>query len=94
MTEAAGLAEEDREDIKLLVMIYTLEMCNNQPECNLGRLLTFGQGIVYSLYKNGGRANASLLREVPCQKGNEGCQIYNYEEREASNSGCVPDMRY
>jgi len=31
--EAAGLAEEDREDIKLLVMIYILEMCNNQPEC-------------------------------------------------------------
>ncbi len=29
--EAAGLAEEDREDIKLLVMFYILELCNNQP---------------------------------------------------------------
>ena len=29
--EAAGLAEEDREDIKLLVVTYILEMCNNQP---------------------------------------------------------------
>ena len=28
--ETAGLAEEDREDIKLLVIIYyILEMCNN-----------------------------------------------------------------
>lgn len=31
ITEAAGLAEEDREDIKLLVMFYILELCNNQP---------------------------------------------------------------
>ena len=29
--EAAGLAEEDRKDIKPLVMIYTPEMYNNQP---------------------------------------------------------------
>ena len=34
--EAVGLAEEDREDIKLLVMIYyILEMCNNKPNCYL-----------------------------------------------------------
>ena len=31
ITEAAGLAKEDREDIKLLVITYILEMCNNQP---------------------------------------------------------------
>jgi len=31
-----GLAEEDREDIKLLVMFYyILEMCNNKPESDL-----------------------------------------------------------
>ena len=27
--EAVGLVEEGREDIKLLVMLYILEMCNN-----------------------------------------------------------------
>ena len=31
--EAAGLAEEDREDIKPLVMIYMPEMYNNQAHC-------------------------------------------------------------
>ena len=36
--------------------------------------------------------NASILHEVPCQKGNEGCKKHNHEEREASDSGCVPDM--
>jgi len=30
--EAAGLAEEDREDTKLLAMIYILETCNDQPD--------------------------------------------------------------
>ncbi len=33
--EAAGLAEEDREDIKPLVMTYILEMYNNQAYCYL-----------------------------------------------------------
>ena len=37
-------------------------------------------------------SNASILCEMQGQKGNEGCQIYNYEEREASNSGCMPHM--
>lgn len=32
--EAAGLAEEDREDTKLIVMVSVLEMCNNQPFCS------------------------------------------------------------
>ena len=38
--------------------------------------------------------DASLLYEVPHQKGNEGCQEHNYEEWEASYSGCVPDMQH
>jgi len=48
--EAVGLAEEDREDIKLLVMIYyILEMCNNKPNCAvLKRILTFEVRIFYS----------------------------------------------
>ncbi len=29
--EMVGLVGEDREDIKLLVITYILEMCNNQP---------------------------------------------------------------
>ena len=31
ITEAAGLAEEDREEAKPLVMIYMPKMYNNQP---------------------------------------------------------------
>jgi len=31
--EAAGLAEEDREEAKPLVMIYMTEMYNKQPDC-------------------------------------------------------------
>jgi len=31
--EAAGLAGEDREDIKPLVIIYMPKMYNNQPVC-------------------------------------------------------------
>jgi len=29
---------------------------------------------------------------MPCQERDEGSQIYNYEEREASNSGCMSHM--
>ncbi len=41
--EAAGLAEEDREDIKLLVMIYILGMCNNQPDCLIVICFDYGE---------------------------------------------------
>jgi len=34
--EAAGLAEEDREDIKPLVVLYMPKMYNNQPDCAQG----------------------------------------------------------
>ena len=30
---------------------------------------------------------------MPCQEGNEGCQEYNHEERQAGNSGYMPRMR-
>jgi len=36
--------------------------------------------------------DASLLCEVPCQEGNERCQEHNYEEWQASNPGCMPDL--
>lgn len=35
--------------------------------------------------------NASLLREMPCPEGNEGCQKHSYEEHETSNPGYLPD---
>ena len=38
--------------------------------------------------------NASILYEVPCQKGDEGCQEHNHEEWQAGNTGCVPYMRH
>jgi hypothetical protein len=37
---------------------------------------------------------ASLLREVPCQKGNERPEKHNHEERQASYSGNLPYMWY
>jgi hypothetical protein len=36
--------------------------------------------------------DASILLKMPCQKGNEGCQKHNHEEREACNPGCMPYM--
>jgi len=32
------------------------------------------------------------LCEMPCQKRNEGCQIYNHEEREASDTRHLSHM--
>ena len=40
----------------------------------------------------GGKPNASVLREMSSQEGDEGCQGNYYEEREASNPGCMPDV--
>jgi len=41
--------------------------------------------------KKGGRANASVLCEMSCQKGDEGFKGHNDEEWQASNSR---DMSY
>jgi len=50
--EAAGLEEEDREDIKLPVMIYILETCNNwsSGECRgmVKHSLLIGPTLVYA----------------------------------------------
>ncbi len=56
------------------------------------RLLTLQQVIVYSPYQRGGESNASILREVPCQEGNEGHQGYNHEEWQAGNPGCMSSV--
>ncbi len=45
------------------------------------------------LQQKGGRTNASLLCEMPCQEGNEGSQGYNDEEWEAGYSGEVLDYK-
>ncbi len=58
------------------------------------RLLTLQQVIVYSPYQRGGESNASILREVPCQEGDEGLQGYNHEEWQAGNPGCMPSVWY
>jgi hypothetical protein len=44
--------------------------------------------------QEGGVFNASILYEVPCQEGNEGCQGHNDEEWQASDPGCVLLMRH
>ena len=49
--------------------------------------------MVYPTHKKGGESNASILCEMPCQKGNEGCQEHHHEERQTSNPGCMPHMR-
>jgi len=43
--------------------------------------------------KKGGRANASILCEVPHQEGNERRQGYHHEEWQAGDSRRVPCMR-
>ena len=43
--------------------------------------------------QEGGVFNASILYEVPRQEGHKGCQGHNYEEWQASDSGCMPGMR-
>ena len=45
-----------------------------------------------SIPKRGG-SNASILYEVPGQKGNEGRQKDNHEKWQAGNSGRVPCVR-
>ena len=47
---------------------------------------------LFSIQKGEVQLDASILYEMPCQKGNEGCQEHNYEEWKAGNSGCVPCM--
>jgi len=39
------------------------------------------------------RNNASILREMQNQKGNERCQVNQDEERQTCNSGGLPDLR-
>ena len=46
------------------------------------------------IIKKGRRTNASILYEMPSQKGNEGCQGNNYEEWQTGDPGCMPCMRY
>ena len=58
------------------------------------KLLTLQQVIVYSPYQRGGESNASILREMPCQEGDEGHQGYNHEEWQAGNPGCMPSVWY
>jgi len=48
--------------------------------------------MVYSPYQRGGESNASILREVPCQKGNERSKVYHDEERKAGFPGNMPHM--
>jgi len=38
--------------------------------------------------------NASILCEMPRQKGNERCKSHNYEEREAGNPGRMSRLRH
>ena len=58
------------------------------------RLLTLQQVIVYSPYQRGGESNASILREVPCQEGDEGRQGHNHEEWQAGNPGYMSSVWY
>ena len=51
---------------------------------------TDGLSFIVNLKKEAG--HASILREVPCQKGNEGCQGNNHEERQAGYAGNMPYM--
>jgi len=44
--------------------------------------------------KKGGRANASILCEMPSQERDEGPKDHNHEEWKASNSGDMPHLRY
>jgi len=55
-------------------------------------LLTLWEGIAYCSYQKGGKTNASLLREVPSQEGDERRQVYHHEEWEAGYSGCMSHM--
>jgi hypothetical protein len=50
---------------------------------------TMAVNSLLSIPKRGG-SNASILYEVPGQKGNEGHQKDNHEKWQAGNSGCVP----
>ena len=55
-------------------------------------LLTFQWGMVYSPCKKEAK-DASILCEMPSQKGNEGCQEHNYEEWQTGNSRHMSHMR-
>ena len=54
--------------------------------------LTLYSGISYPSGEKGGR-HASILRKVPYQEGNEGCQGYNHEEWQTRDAGSVPGMQ-
>ncbi len=45
--------------------------------------------MLYATNENRRWVNASILYEMPDQKGNEGCQGHHYEEWQAGNSGCM-----
>ena len=62
--------------------------------CNSGESIDIGIGNDLFSNKKGGSSNASILREVPCQEGDEGRQGHNHEEWQAGNPGCVPGMWY
>jgi len=51
------------------------------------------KGMSYSSSLEGGGRNASILYEVPDQEGNERCQEHHHEEWEASDPGCVSQLR-
>ena len=42
--------------------------------------------------KGGKEKNGSLLHEVPCQEGNQEPQGHNLQERQAGDSGSLPDL--
>ena len=46
----------------------------------------------YCPYQIGGESNASILYEVPCQKGNERSKVYHDEEWKAGYPGNMSHM--
>ena len=55
--------------------------------------LTLYLDISYPSGEKGGR-HASILCEMPCQKGNEGCQEHSHEEWQTRDTGGMPGVRY
>jgi hypothetical protein len=44
--------------------------------------------------EEGGKPNASILYEMPHQERDEEREVYNYEERQASDPGYLPGVRH
>ena len=67
-------------------------LLKNLESPNILICLTLYSGISYPSGEKGGR-HASILRKVPYQEGNEGCQGYNHEEWQTRDAGSVPGMQ-